>query len=112
MAKKIQESKQSKLQKATRTSKKEKKKWVPTAAQGGDKKKIVFLEREIWNKIVKDVDNMKVITKSMISEKYNLDLFLTTRVLRELCEKEKIKLLRSSGNLTVYSGGKFGKVAV
>lgn len=109
MAKKIQESKQAKLQKAVRTSKKEKKKWVSNTGQGADKKKTTFMDRELYNKIIKESENMKIITKNMISERYNLDLFLTTRVLRELADANKIELLRSSGNLVVYGGGKYNK---
>merc|ERR1711872_925810 len=105
MAKKIQESKQAKKEKALRTSKKEKKKWSSTGPAVVDKKKTTFMERELFNKIVKDSENMKIITRATISERYNIDLYLSTRVLRELASEEKIELLRSSGNLVVYGGG-------
>merc|ERR1711974_120708 len=102
-------SEQAKKEKALRTSKKEKKKWSSSGPATTDKKKTTFMDRELYNKIIKDSENMKIITRSTISERYNIDLFLSTRILRELASAEKIELLRSSGNLVVYGGGKLNK---
>lgn len=107
MAKKIQETKAAKLQKAMRTSKKEKKKWTGGPEKVVDKKRIAFMEKELFEKISKDTESMKFITKSMISDRYNIDLFLATRVLRELTEMNKIQLLKESGKFVAYGGGKF-----
>lgn len=107
MAKKIQESKSSKQEKATRSTK-EKKKWVTKKAAEGPKR-LVFVDTTLYEKIQKDVENMRIVTKTMISEKYNLNFYLSVRILRDLCEKNLIRFVDGNGSLKIYQGGKMMK---
>lgn len=111
MAKKAPESKKSKEAKVSKTSSKEKKKWT-TGKTKEDVNRLVIIDPELFKKIVKDVANMKVITKTTITERYNINLYSSIRILRYLCENEIIGCLGTGRRLSIYCGAKFVKKEV
>ncbi|ELA46734.1 hypothetical protein VCUG_01760 [Vavraia culicis subsp. floridensis] len=106
MAKKAPESKASKESKIAKTSSKEKKKWT-TGKTKEETSRHTCVDPELFNKIVKDVANMKVITRSTLAEKYNINLYSSIRILRYLCENEVVGCVSKGRRLNIYCGSKF-----
>lgn len=108
MVKKVQESKASKAAKISKTSSKEKKKWT-AGKQKEDVSRLAIVEPGLFQKIAKDVENMKIITKTNIVDKYNVNMYSSIRILRYLCENGVISLLNKSSRSVLYCGAKFAK---
>ncbi|ELQ74819.1 40S ribosomal protein S25 [Trachipleistophora hominis] len=111
MAKKAPESKASKEAKIAKSSSKEKKKWT-TGKTKDEVSRQACVDPELLGKIVKDVPNMKMITRSTLVEKYNINLYSSIRVLRWLCENEIVGCVSAGRRLKVYCGSKFVKKEV
>lgn len=108
MAKKVPESKSAQAAKISKTSSKEKKRWT-SGKQKEEISRLATVDGELFNKIAKDVANMKIITRTHITEKYNVNLNSSIRILRYLCESNVISLLSKSSRLQLYCGAKFAK---
>lgn len=111
MAKKIPESKAAKEAKIAKTSSKEKKKWT-TGKVKEEVTRLVCIDPDLFNKIVKDVANMKMITKTVLTEKYNINMYSSIRILRYLCENDIIGCISRNRRLGIYCGAKFVKKVV
>ncbi|KRH94264.1 40S ribosomal protein S25 [Pseudoloma neurophilia] len=108
MVKKVQESKAAKAAKISKTGSKEKKRWT-SGKHKEETSRLATVEPELFQKIAKDAANMKIITRTNIVEKYNLNMSSAVRVLRYLCESEVITQLSKSRRLILYCGAKFAK---
>lgn len=111
MVKKIQESKAAKAAKISKTSSKEKKRWT-SGKQKEEISRLAIVEPDLFQKIAKDVANMKVITRTNLIDKYNINMYSSIRILRYLCESGVISLLSKSSRLVLYCGTKFAKKAI
>lgn len=108
MAKKAPESKAAQAAKIAKGSSKEKKKWT-SGKQKDEISRLATVDADLFNKIAKDTANMKIITRTQIVDKYNLNLHAAIRVLRYLAETGNIVLLNKSRRLVFYCGAKFAK---
>lgn len=106
MAKKAPESKSAQAAKIAKSSSKEKKKWT-SGKQKEEVSRLACVDKDLFNKIMKDVSNMKTITKTTLTEKYNIDLYNSIRILRFLHENEVISLIHSGNCLKIYCAAKF-----
>ncbi|EPR80056.1 Ribosomal protein S25 [Spraguea lophii 42_110] len=110
MAKKVLESKTSKAEKISNSTK-SKKKWssgkVAEAVKRHER-----VEDDIFNKIVKDVKNMRILTRTTLSERYNLSLNISIKLLRFLEENQIIKLISSHRGSKIYAGSKYEPLKV
>ena len=88
---------------ASRPSKAQRKKWGAS-----DKDKVehferdIFIEDELLNTIKAEVPKMKMITPSIISQKYNLRISLVKDILKELIEQKLIKQVITTNRLKVF----------
>merc|ERR1711915_267246 len=110
MAKKAPESKAAQAAKISKTSSK-KKRWT-TGKQKDEISRLATVDTDLFNKIVKDTANMKIITRTAMVDKYNLNMSSAIRILRYLNESGNISLLSKSSRLVLYCGSKFAKKEV
>merc|ERR1712080_227443 len=104
MAKKNPISKAQQKDKITKASK-EKKKWTSVKTQESAQK-LITLKSELFEKIKKEIQTMKVVTKNSLSEKYNLSLYLAIRLLRMFEEEKLVTFLKGDRTLKIYRGCK------
>ncbi|KAG0418972.1 40S ribosomal protein S25, partial [Dictyocoela muelleri] len=105
MVKKAPESKASKIEKITKSQNKQKKKWSSGTVKESTKRQPT-MDEELFNKIQKDILNMKIVTKAVLAERYNINLYLCTNLLSMLEQKGDIKMIKG-GQFKVYAGGKY-----
>merc|ERR1711928_146826 len=108
MAKEPLEKKSAQALKIAKSSGKEKKKWT----QGKQKETISRLctvTDELLEKIQKEIVNQKIITKTNLTEKYNLNLYSSVRLLRYFEENGIINKISGGRKLNIYCGPKHFK---
>ena len=96
MPKKKEEA-QSKSQKA------KPKKWGVSAKEKEEHaERDLFVEEQTTNTIKEEILKMKVITSSVIAQKFNVRISVVKEILRELVEDNKIKTVIQSSRLKVF----------
>merc|ERR1711953_6319 len=106
MVKKVQESKAAKLAKAQAKSNKPQKKWT-SGKQKDDVSRLVSVDNELLKKIGTDLQKMKIITRTTLVEKYNINLQSAINILRFAESKGVIGCLNNTSNLKLYCAAKF-----
>lgn len=101
MVKKAPVSKSQQMAKASKTSVKEKKKW----SKGKTKeavRRLVAIDDRLLEKIIKELPT-NIITKSHLSEKYNLNGGLSQKILNYLEENNAIVAVNKSSLIKIYT---------
>lgn len=111
MAKKAPESKSAQSAKISKSNAGDKKKWT-TGKQKSEVSRLASVDEALGQKIAKDVANMRVITRTTIAEKYNLNLHSSIRILRFLAEEKIIKDISSGSRLKIYCGAQYAKTEI
>ncbi|MHA1359855.1 MAG: hypothetical protein ACTSRC_17200 [Candidatus Helarchaeota archaeon] len=88
---------------SSKSKKSKPKKWgTATKPKEEHAKREIFIEEEIVATIKEEVPKMKMITPSLIAQKYNVRISIIKGILRELLEEKKIKTFIHTNKLRVY----------
>ncbi|MHA1649127.1 MAG: hypothetical protein ACTSYB_02945, partial [Candidatus Helarchaeota archaeon] len=79
------------------------KKWGVSAKEKEEHaERDMFIEEDLIETIRKEVPKMKMITPSLVAQKFNVRISIVKKILRELAEENKIKTYIYSNRLKVY----------
>ncbi len=79
------------------------KKWgTATKAKEDHAQREIVLEEEVYATIKEEVPKMKMITPSVLSQRYNIRISVIKNIIRELLEENKIKAVIHTNKLRVY----------
>jgi ribosomal protein S25 len=62
----------------------------------------IYLDQEVMKNISEEISKTKMISPSMIAQKFNVRMSVVKHILKELSEQDKIKLAVSSNKLKIF----------
>ncbi|MFX1294445.1 MAG: hypothetical protein ACFFD2_06270 [Promethearchaeota archaeon] len=79
------------------------KKWGVSAKEKEEHaERDIYIKENLLNTIKEEISKMKIITPSLIAQKYNFRISIIKKILKELVEKNKIKTYIYSNRLKVF----------